>query len=455
MSRVLAIASISLRTAIRSKVVLGMLAVLLLVIVALPLTIKGDGTLAGEVQVMLTYTLGIILFILSVLTLWAGCAAISFEIAEKQIHLVVSKPVYRYQIWLGKWLGLLCLNAVLLAVSGATIYGLLRWNTRPALLEEAEQQSLREEILVARRVVMPELEDFSTEARAMVEERFKDGDLPPNTPRSELQKAAEQSLIIRRYTAPQGASLDWTIQLPRSARIDLPMQFTFKFSSSDVADRVAIGTWRITAPDRPGVVEVTQPNTPNAEHTIRLPGKTAGPQRRLEVQYINAHPEPVAVLFPPESIAVLAYAGSFEANFGRTLFALFCHLAFLGAVGVTAGSLFSMPVAAFVSLFTMVLLKFIPYIESMAGRDVLAMPAPDGTTSFNLLGALVGLIFQVLSFVVSPLQTASPLEALGIGHLIPWSLVGNIFAIKVVIYCGLFGVIGSWLFNRRELGLPS
>ncbi len=455
MSRVLAIASISLRTAVRSKVVIGMLGILLLVIIGLPLTIKGDGTLAGEVQVMLTYTLGIILFILSVLTLWTGCAAISFEIAEKQIHLVVTKPVYRYQIWLGKWIALLCLNAVLLGVSGATIYGLLRWNTRPELLQETEQQSLREEILVARRIISPELDDIDDEVNRMVEDRLKAGGLPANMPRSEILQAARRALLTTRYSAPQGASLNWTLRLPRSARTDLPMQFSFKFSSSDFASGQVAGSWRISTPDRPGVVEVTRANTPNAVHIIRLPADTVGNERVLDIQFTNANPHPVTVIFPPDSISVLANAGSFEGNLVRALVILFFHLAFLGAVGVTAGSLFSLPVAAFVALFTMVLLKFIPYIETMAGRDLLAVPSADGGTSFSLLDALIGLIFRILNFAVSPLQTASPLEAIGIGHLVPWPLVGSVFMVKVVIYCGLFGLVGSWLFNRREIGLPS
>ncbi len=109
-----------------------------------------------------------------------------------------------------------------------------------------------------------------------------------------------------------------------------------------------------------------------SSHTLRLPANTAGAERVLTVQYTNDHPEPVTIIFPPGSIQVLPYAGSFEANLARALVILFFHLAFLGAVGVTAGCLFSMPVAAFFSLFTMILLKFIPYIESMAGRDVLS-----------------------------------------------------------------------------------
>src|SRR5436190_16992898 len=118
MSKVLAIAGIAIRNAIRSRVVVVLLGLLLVAIVALPLTIKGDGTIAGTVQVLLRYTLGAVTIILSIATLWAGCAAISMEVQEHQVHLVVTKPVYRAQLWLGKWLGLFILNTVLLTLAG-------------------------------------------------------------------------------------------------------------------------------------------------------------------------------------------------------------------------------------------------------------------------------------------------------------------------------------------------
>ena len=60
-----------------------------------------------------------------------------------------------------------------------------------------------------------------------------------------------------------------------------------------------------------------------------------------------------------------------------------------------------------------------------------------------------------MNLLVAPLKSANPLDALGIGELVPWSWVGAMFLIKVVIYGGAIALIGQWLFNRRELGLPS
>ena len=79
MKRTIAIASIAIRSAVRSRVVGVLIVLLLLAIIGLPLTLKSDGTLAGEVQVRLTYALGAVMTILSIATWWAVCAAVSAE----------------------------------------------------------------------------------------------------------------------------------------------------------------------------------------------------------------------------------------------------------------------------------------------------------------------------------------------------------------------------------------
>ena len=175
MKPTLAIARIAFRNAVRSKVMLVLLAALLLAIIGLPLTVKGDGTLAGSIQILLSYTLGAVMLILSIATVWAGCAAVSQEIESRQIHLVLTKPVSRVQVWLGKWLGLVALNGLLLVVAGVVVFGLLHWNTRAGRLTEADRAVLHREILVARRVIAPEPIAIDDLVRQVYEERREAG----------------------------------------------------------------------------------------------------------------------------------------------------------------------------------------------------------------------------------------------------------------------------------------
>ncbi len=148
MQRILAIAWLTWKAALRFKLFLVIAALLMLAVVGLPLVIKDDGTAQGFTQIILTYTLSAITALLGLSTLWLACGTLARDIEECQMQVVATKPIARWQIWLGKWLGIVSLNAVLLAISGACVFGLLQW--RASRLPAAEQKILRDQILVAR-----------------------------------------------------------------------------------------------------------------------------------------------------------------------------------------------------------------------------------------------------------------------------------------------------------------
>src|SRR5215468_6431519 len=127
MKRVLAIAKLTWKAAFRFRLFWVMAALLLLCVVGLPILVKDDGTARGFTQILLTYTLSIVTTLLGFSTLWLACGTLARDIEEAQMQVVAVKPVARWQIWLGKWLGIMALNAALLALSGASVYSLLLW----------------------------------------------------------------------------------------------------------------------------------------------------------------------------------------------------------------------------------------------------------------------------------------------------------------------------------------
>ncbi|MBI2438941.1 MAG: hypothetical protein HYV36_09050, partial [Lentisphaerae bacterium] len=153
--RILAISGLTIRTAIRSRVFALLIALVVIACAGLPLIIKSDGTLAGQAQLFIHYALGLAVALLSLAAAWSAAGAVSLEVSGRQMHVLLTKPVHAFEIWLGKWLGLLTINLVMLALAGGLIYALLRWTTRSAVSGDAGQR-LREEILTAHRVLPPE-----------------------------------------------------------------------------------------------------------------------------------------------------------------------------------------------------------------------------------------------------------------------------------------------------------
>src|SRR5579872_4409407 len=153
MQRLFAITWLTWKAALRFKLFLVVAVLLLASVVGLPLLIKDDGTARGFTQILLTYTLSTVTALLGLSTLWLACGTLARDIEECQMQVVAVKPIARWQIWLGKWLGIVSLNAALLAIVGVSIYGMLQW--RASRLPAAEQDVLRNEVLVARGSAKP------------------------------------------------------------------------------------------------------------------------------------------------------------------------------------------------------------------------------------------------------------------------------------------------------------
>ena len=113
MQRIFAIAWLTWKAALRFRLFLVIAVLLLLAVVGLPLVIKDDGTAqrvhADFADLHAERHHGLLGFS----TLWLSCGTLARDIEECQIQVVATKPIARWQIWLGKWLGIVSLNAAL------------------------------------------------------------------------------------------------------------------------------------------------------------------------------------------------------------------------------------------------------------------------------------------------------------------------------------------------------
>lgn len=122
----------ALRRQLRSrKVLLGivLLAMLAAVVVLLGLRTSWSARMFGEVVVL--HMMG--LFFLPVITLMFGTAAIGDERDEKSLVYVLTRPLPRWAIYVGKYLGVLPIVLLFTIGSLYFLYALSSWNGRPDL----------------------------------------------------------------------------------------------------------------------------------------------------------------------------------------------------------------------------------------------------------------------------------------------------------------------------------
>lgn len=464
MRRILAITSIALHAAIRSRIVLLLMVPLLFGIIGIPLLVKSDGTVAGYVQILLSYSLGFALAILSITTLWSGCAAISSEIDEKQMHMVLSKPVSRMQVWLGKWLAMLVLNGVLLTVTGISVYSILMWRSGAHVQTDEDRFQLDEELLVARRQLTIN-NDYSQDAPATLERLAKENPLivqrmqalaglppgPPDVTSPALLEQMEYQMLVMDGQVDHGQMRTWMFKLDPKPQKDAPVFLHYSFQSSAFSKRNFNGVWHFgSSGDVPPVSQAINHKS-RIDQSVTVPAEAIGEDGTLIVGYLNNHQDgPMAntneiptIKFAYDdnfNLEVRYRAGSFLVNFVKAMFMMFCQLAFLAAVGVTMGSLFSLPVATFASSFLLIVQGFSGLLNDFSSQGALPFFRP---------------VYRVLGFLLQPLQGANVFEMLAGGLQISTGYTLLTFFWKIVVYGGFFFLIGSYLFRRREIGLPT
>jgi len=455
MKPVIAIARLSLRNTIRSKMVVSLLLILTMVIILLPLTIKGDGTMAGFIQIHLSYTLGLSSLILSLTTLWAGAASVASEINDKTIQTLSTKPVSKLQLWLGKWIGLNIMNLGLLTCCGVVTCGMLFWHIQPSRLSPVQQEEA-DQLLTARLRVLPDQPDFDARAKERLRDQLSRGPLPEGISQAEALRTIQQQVMADENTIRPTGRKQWNFG-PISVRGENAiLTIHYRFATSIVGQDHIKGRWLIGTPDRPDLLTIQKTSVPRSRNEISVPYQLIWKDTPLVVTYIDEDVSGATLLFDlDQGILLLTPQGEFIPNYIRSLLIVAGQLAFYSALGLTTGCLFSLPVAAFVSMFLFIMIQMGSYIQGMA-MNVIVLPwqaaSPEEAMGWGTI--LVALIYKILALIMTPLIQENALNSIATGQLISLSWTLNAFFLQGVVYSLVVGWLAAFIMDRRELALP-
>jgi hypothetical protein len=143
------------------KLAAAFIVLLAVALLALPAQMTGDGTLAGQIRAFLAYGTGIALGLLSIMTIFVGASMVSNDIRTKQIFTVAVKPLARWQYLLGRWVGLVLFDTMLLFLACAAIYATaehLRTKETTSLgrVSVSDRRAVETEVFAARRQIKPD-----------------------------------------------------------------------------------------------------------------------------------------------------------------------------------------------------------------------------------------------------------------------------------------------------------
>ncbi len=417
LAKIIAMALLTVRGAARSRVIALLMSLTVLGVALFPFMIKSDGSAQGLAQLFINYAFGLAITILSVAAAWTAAGAVSLDIAERRTDILMTKPVRSAEIWLGKWLGLMAINAAILILAGLLVYGGLWLTTRRELPSPAQRGQLWNEVLAGHSYL------------------------------AALRTATNAAATV----VQPGNTYCWQFRTGGAERNQTGLTLQFRFATSRVERQMPVhGSWRITFDDHPAPLVFQADYTPNMDHTLQI--KPWLPSDVITATYRNTETnEPAAVIFAhANGVRLLRRECGFLSNFARALLLALARLAFFTALGVTIGSAVSFPVAVFTAFAFLLIAALSSWIN--AETFLIMENTPGGGWTKSLGHISTRCVAHLTRWIMPPLTHFDPLDFLPFGLAISWRLVWQAWVILVLIYGGIMGLLGAWLLRRREIG---
>lgn len=458
MRRVWSIALLTFSEGVRMKVVLVFLILLGLIEVCLLKWARGDGTLAGRLQTFLFYALMSLGFFLSLATVFFSCATLANEFTRRTLHLVTTKPVARFQILFGKWLGINLLNVLIIVIAGVGIYG------GAYLIQSQEEEFLRDRYKV-RDVVWsarnsaqptPPLEQINEAAQAEVEQRLETGEIEPVQRRRALQETRRELAKGWMTLAPRSQRVYEFEDLTPPEREDTVIQVRYKAVGRPMPEdeRIPIA-WTFLDPERNAPLHEPMITRERSGQTHQFLVRAARVIKDGRAKLLVTNPSTYgAVIFEDDgSLEVLYKVSSFELNFVRALTIVLLRVMLLSGVGLFFATWASFPVAA---LGTSVMYFFCAwlqaFLEGIGANDEMLMPQHD---PYGVLGPSVRAVLVPLLRVMFPdFSYYDGVPFVVDGEFVPNPVLA--WALVRILLTGVAAVLLGWLvFSAREVASVS
>lgn len=452
MKRILAVAKQTSLGAFRFKAVFVVALLLLLSVLILPFIIQHNGTAKMFAQVMLTYNLTVITGLIGFTTLWMACGSLSGEIDAGQLQMVVVKPIARWQIFLGKWIGINFISGLLLVVASGSVLGLLYWKARQ--LEPTQQEILHKEVLVSRGSLQEALPDLDRDVTAVMQQRIEQAN-GQSFDVEAVEESVRVKLLANHQTVAPNYRRIWDLELgPRRVFLkDKPMSLQVKFFAASVSDEQPINTVWVIHDKQTGLQHRFEKQfSSGVLNEFEIPANCYSKEGTLTVECENR--DRTTILFPLDDGLTLMYPeGGFLMNYFRGLVIIFCWMALLAAVGLAASSILSFSVATLLSLTILLVgVSSGTFAEAIQDDTVWGIDEDSGERESPILDQLFLPVFKAVSFVVTPVNAYAPITLVASGRAVRWESTAMALVQIIVLGAGLFGALGAYLFSRRQLG---
>lgn len=473
-NQIMAVAHTLMKEASRTRLSLVFIVALLLILPLLPMNLDADSPLRYRVQTFISRSFATTFSIAAVLTIFLSCASIAFEIRDRQIWQLMTKPMNRLSYLLGKWLGVMTLNLIILIVAGLSTFTYIQYlrtlPVAPGIDGMLDALAVSDQVLTARISRQPTYDRLSEEQLRAREEQAISRD-------TELSGMDEVPLSIRRIvradiiqdnevgqrTIPPHLTKTYLftgLSGAKQMQSSMTLRYRFYIMHNDDHD-VFRAIFRFN--DDPTTDRIRN-YVPTQAHVFPIGTNLIRDDGTLKLEIYNDYtPSPEfhgSLNFESDGLELLHKVANFEGNFLRAILVTWAKLAFLAALGICCATFLSFPVAC-LSSFTI-------FIAGMLGpfvADSLAQYIPMELSEIPAgeIGLYIEWFFTKITrglahtivFMLQGFGEFNPSRNLVEGKLIPWVTVIVSFGKLVVLWSGLAMLIGYTVIRNRQLAIYS
>jgi len=431
------------------KVAAVIIVLLFFLIPMLSTIIVGDGTLQGKLQTFASYSLSLMTTLLCILTIAISTWTLSNDVQRKYILLIVTKPISRYQIVLGKILGIIVIDAILLVVFSCVIYGLTVLIPHITDAPEVQVKQAQDEFFTAR-AGLTQPEDEREIQRRTIEAYNKlreSGQLPQDMTgeRAMAELRSQQRMLGR--SVPLNSKRIWRFHNVRvtDPKEQLFVRFKYEVAVTGPDDKVH-GLWDVGDIRQfempPGswktpIEQVSRSDSARKMMEIEIPASVIAEDGFVGVVFYNTLNQSTVII---QDVELLYRAGTFTGNYIRVVMLIGLRLAFLAALGVSTSTWLSFPVAF---LLTMSI-----FLVGMISGFVI-----ESIDSLGIVGNLVYTVsIKPLIWMFPRLDgDYNPTRFIVMGRILSWGFLAQVFGIMVCVKAGVLTLLGIWIFSNREI----
>jgi hypothetical protein len=288
--------------------------------------------------------------------------------------------------------------------------------------------------------------------------RVQDPELRKQIIRNEATKQLTEEFYNLINAVPPLYTRVWRfsgLHVPRTKEVNITVRFKFLSSDrkSEEPDHVR---WEFGVLNRTKAYGRDDAFMPDEVHEMQVYADTIDADGTLEVRFRNMEPRlPTLIFSEADAMQVLIPVGGFTANLARGLAVIFMEVLFIAILGLFCSTFLSFPVSPIVAV-SFLLLTFLASSLKAEFEKGFTMDQAGESPTARAAERVARATTTLLHSILPPFQKFSPSASVSSGEEVPlYGMVLDAVWSVGLVYGGLLMLLGSHIFERRELALAT